>query len=294
MPAPDAWPAAPDLIRDDIAFHFRGHDYLGHLVAPPAGTGPRPVVLVVHNYQGLKSFDVIVAEYMARLGYVGLAVDMYGDRVPLDNREFPTDPSKIEAFQKCCFEGMVAIDHDHELFRALMGEWLDRGRAHDTVEGSSPGAAIGYCFGGIAVLEAVRGGLDMAGVCSFHGLLQTGEDPSAANFGAVRPPLKPAEPNYNTKTVVLVENGAEDHLVPLESMTRFFDEMTTAGVDWNFHHHAGTPHGFALADWIGPPGHLHEAADRRSTQNMLSMFREVFPGVSQNVVSVNAAGTTIP
>ena len=59
-------------------------------------------------------------------------------------------------------------------------------------------AAIGYCFGGVAVLEAVRAGLGLSGVV-FHGLLQTGEDPNPAHFGAVRPPVKYCDNHYNTK-----------------------------------------------------------------------------------------------
>jgi len=39
---------------------------------------------------------------------------------------------------------------------------------------------------------------------------------------------------------------------------------------------------------------LHESADRRSTQNMLALFRELFPDVPQNSVARNAAGTFIP
>ena len=69
----------------------------------------------------------------------------------------------------------------------------------------------------------------------------------------------------------------------LESKQRFFEEMDQAGVDWSFHEHARTPHGFALPARIGAPGHLYEPADRRSTQNMLSLFREVFP-TSVNVL----------
>jgi hypothetical protein len=70
--------------------------------------------------------------------------------------------------------------------------------------------------------------------------------------------------------------------------------MDEAGVDWSFVDHAKTPHGFALPARIGPPGHLHEAADRRSTQNMLSLLREVFPTVIPNSLDYNAAGTRIP
>ncbi|MBT3830333.1 MAG: hypothetical protein HOF53_02580, partial [Gammaproteobacteria bacterium] len=121
------WRPAPDLRREEIGFSFRGNEYLGHIVAPAESAGPRPLVLVIHNYQGLKYFDVDVAEYLARLGYVGLAIDMYGELVPADQRTWPTDTSRIEAFQETCFKGMVACDHDFEFFRALLGESLDLG-----------------------------------------------------------------------------------------------------------------------------------------------------------------------
>ena len=288
------WQPAPDLRREEIGFSFRGIKYLGHIVAPDESLGPRPLVLVIHNYQGLKYFDIDVAEYLARLGYVGLAIDMYGDLVPANERTWPTDPSRIEAFQETCFKGMVACDHDFEFFRALLGEWLDLGLSHVTVDSSVSAAAIGYCFGGVAVLEAVRGGLDFSGVVSFHGLLQTGEDGSPAMFGVERPPVKPCDNAHNVNTIVLIENGKDDHLVSDESKQRFYEEMDEAGVSWIFHDYAKTPHGFALPESLGPPGHLHEDADRRSTMSMLNLFREIFPGVPQNSVSHNAAGTSIP
>ncbi len=288
------WPPEPDLQRADISFNFRNNNYLGHLVAPPESAGKRPLVLVIHNFQGLKFFDVDVAEYLARVGYVGLAIDLYGDIFPPEERLFPKDKIKVETFMKRSFETMVGLDHDFEKFRSLLQEWLNHGLSHSTVDASIPGAAIGYCFGGVAVIEAVRGGLDLGGVVSFHGLLQTGEDPSPARIGVERPTLKRCENNYNTKTTIFIENGAEDHLVPIESRKRFFEEMDNAGVDWCFHDHAKTPHGFALPQTLGGPGRLNKNTDRRSTMNMLSLFREIFPTVKQNPVTHNAAGTLIP
>ena len=288
------WPPAPDLRRATLSFEFRGHTYSGELVAPGPEVGQRPLVLVIHNYQGMKFFDVDVAEYLARVGYVGLAIDLYGDRVPANQREFPNDPEQVAEFQKRCFEGMVAMDHDHEHFRSLLEEWLQQGLAQDSVDSVLAPAAIGYCFGGMAVLECVRGGLNVSGVVSFHGLLQTGEDPNPALNGAERPPLKPAPNDYTKGAVVVIENGADDHLVPDASKARFFAEMDAAGVEWVFNHHSRTPHGFALPPTLGPPGHLHEATDRRSTVSMLALFRELFPGVSQDHVAHNACGTVIP
>ena len=130
----------------------------------------------------------------------------------------------------------------------------------------------------MAVLECVRGGLNVGGVVSLHGLLQTGEDPNPAANGAQRPTLKPCENNYNTDTVVVVENGAEDPLVPDESKQRFFEEMNEAGVDWVFHHYAGTPHGFALPPSLGRPGKLHESTDRRSNDEHAESVSRSLPG----------------
>lgn len=289
----DLWPEA-DLRRDNLDLEFQGVKYKSYLVAPAESVGPRPMVMVIHNYQGLKFFDIDVAEYFARVGYVGFAIDLYGEMVPEEQRLFPKDVKDIPEYQQRCFEAMVAMDHDHQKFRDIMSEWLQLGLDHETVDEKFAPAAIGYCFGGMAVVEAVRGGLPLGGCVSLHGLLQTGEDPNAAKFGAVRPDLVPAENNYNKKTALVIENGAEDELVPDSSKQRFFKEMDDAGVDWTFNHHAHTPHGFALPPTIGPPGHLYEPADRRSTVNMLSLFREIFPGIPQNYVSHNAAGTSIP
>jgi dienelactone hydrolase len=289
----DYWPEMA-LQRDTLQVDFNGNHFKGYMVAPADGAGPKPMVIVIHNYQGLKFFDVDVAEYFARIGYVGLAIDLYGETVPEDERVFPSDPELVPGFQKKCFEGMVAMDHDHQAFRDLMLLWLETGLKHPLVESSVAPAAIGYCFGGMAVLEAVRGGLPFGGVVSLHGLLQTGEDPNAARNGAVRPPLKTCANHYNTNTVVVIENGANDELVPDESKQRFFAEMNDAGVDWTFNHHAHTPHGFALPPTLGPPGRLYEPADRRSTVSMLALFREIFPGYEQQPVSHNASGTKIP
>ena len=291
---PNLWPADGSLRRKTVRLDINGNNFVGHLVAPSAGDGPRPLILVVHNYQGLKGFDVDVAEYLARVGYVGLAVDMYGNDVPADKRDFPEQVEDVENFQKRCFQAMVKLDHHHKGLRELFNSWIDKGLSDEWVDADISPSAIGYCFGGMVVIEAMRGGSNLAGVVSFHGLLQTGEDPSAANYGAERPALKSCENNYNTDTVVLIENGADDHLVTRENRRRFFEEMDAAGIDWNFHHHAKTPHGFALPTRLGPPGKLHEATDRRSTQNMLSLLRELYTHVQQKPTSPNAAGTKIP
>jgi len=292
--SPDFWPPAPELRRREISLHFRGKDYQGYLIAPPASAGSRPLVLEIHNYAGLKFFDVHQAEYLARLGYVGLAIDVYGDMVKPEERLWSDDQAKLRTHLNRTFTAMVTLDHDHEFFRAILHAWLETGLNQPEVDRTVSAAAMGYCFGGVAVLEAVRGGLDLSAVVSFHGLLQTGEDGSPASVGVMRPPLKPCANIYNTRTIVQIENGSDDHLVQVDNRERFRKEMDDAGVPWVFHNYAKTPHGFALPATLGPPGHLHEASDRRSTIAMLNLLREVFPDVQQNSVVRNSAGTLIP
>src|SRR4030065_1926020 len=77
-------------------------------------------------------------------------------------------------------------------------------------------AAIGYCFGGTAILELARSGAPLAGFVSFHGALDT-PDPRDAE---------------NIKGKVLVLHGGDDPSVPAELMAAFQDEMRKAGVDW--------------------------------------------------------------
>ena len=89
------------------------------------------------------------------------------------------------------------------------------------------------------------------------------------------------ENNYNTKAVVLIENGADDYLVGNESKERSFAEMIQAGVQWNFHDRPGTPHGFALPTTLGYPRHLHERSDRRSNVKILALFKDIHSGAKQ-------------
>ena len=75
-------------------------------------------------------------------------------------------------------------------------------------------------------------------------------------FGVERPSVKFCGSAHNVKTFVLIENGKEDHLVADESKERFYEGMGEVGLQWVFHGYAKTPHGFALPESLGPPGHL--------------------------------------
>eukprot|EP00039_Didymoeca_costata_P012574 m.181801 g.181801 ORF g.181801 m.181801 type:complete len:332 (+) comp15519_c0_seq3:41-1036(+) len=294
-----------DAYREDIKISFEGFEYTGKLVSSAQAkdnNDPRPLVLVIHNYAGQKFFDEHQAEYMARLGYVGLAIDMYGERMPEQHRLWPFeqegDTPDIIQHRKIAFENMTRTEANLPSMRGLVQAWMDAGKAHACVSAAHKPCLIGYCYGGIVCLEAIRGGLDVGGVVSFHGVLKTGGSPPLdmylKSIGIKRPEAVPSPKTvYTTNAPVLIENGCLDKLTSAEIKTNFYKEMGENNVDFIFTDYADADHGFALPPSLGPPGKLHEKADLRSTQRMLAMFREVWPDCAQRNVPSNAAGTTI-
>ncbi len=124
-------------------------------------------------------------------------------------------------------------------------------------------AAIGYCFGGTAVLELARSGADIAGVVSFHGGLGTPNPEDAKNI----------------KAKVLALHGADDPNVPPKEVAAFKDEMRQAKVDWQLVLYGGAVHAFT--DWNAGSDNsrgvaYNERADHRSWAAMQQFFSELF------------------
>ena len=224
----------------------------GYLAYDNGSDEKRPGILVVHEWWGHNDYARQRAEMLAELGYVALAVDMYGDG---KKAEHPDDAG--------AFAGKVMgdIEGARERFAAAM-EVL---KSNPKVDSSKIGA-IGYCFGGGIVLHMARFGLDLKGVVSFHGSLGT-------KF--------PAEQGV-VKARILVLNGADDPFVPAETIETFKKEMETAGVDMEFVAYEGAIHAFTNpgADVLGKKFNLplayNESADKKSWAGMTEFFKEIF------------------
>ncbi|MCZ6829610.1 MAG: dienelactone hydrolase family protein, partial [Gammaproteobacteria bacterium] len=123
-------------------------------------------------------------------------------------------------------------------------------------------AAMGYCFGGLCVLDLARINAPLAGVVSFHGLLV-----GPGNTAGTR--ISPR---------VLAEHGWDDPMVPPEQVLAFTEEMTAAGADWQLHGHGGTVHAFTNPQANDPDfGTVYnEAAQRRSWQSLENFLAELF------------------
>ena len=155
----------------------------GYLVYDDAIRGKRPGVVVVHEWWGLNDYIQRRAREVAELGYIAFAIDMYGKGVRAQ------DPQKAG-------ELSGSITKDPKLLRSRAAAGLDVLKKNDLTD-SGKIAAIGYCFGGKTVLELARSGAELAGVASFHGVLDT-QNPDDAK---------------NIKGSVLVLHGGDDTFV---------------------------------------------------------------------------------
>lgn len=227
--------------------------FSGYLVYDDSKADLRPGLVMVPNWMGVNESAVEKARRIAGDDYVVLVADVYGRGVrPKDAKE----------------AGAIA--------GGLRGE--DRTQLRERIQGAVDAlktqagkvplqanriGALGFCFGGSAVLELARSGVEgVAGVVSLHG----GLEPGAKSATAVA-----------VKTPVLVLNGADDRGISAEDIAAFGKEMDTAGADWQFVNFSGAVHCFAEADANSPPGCLYnERAAKRAYRMMGDFFEEVF------------------
>lgn len=230
--------------------HLYYHDeqqltgYLAYKESPPQ---KKPAVLVVHDWSGRNMFACEKAEMLAHLGYIGFAVDMYGDA-----RIGETIDEKMALMQ--------AVLHDRMFLRARIQSALKAVLALENVDKDRV-AVIGFCFGGLCALDLARSGADIRGAVSFHGLLN-----------------RPVEMTHqHIQSKILVLHGYNDPSVTPENVHVFCREMTDAGVDWQVHMYGQTVHGFTnpMANDAESGIIYNPVAEKRAFQSMTRFLEEV-------------------
>lgn len=223
----------------------------GYLALPAESGGGRayPGVLIAHAWTGEGPAVEERARQLAELGYAAFAIDVYGVGVR------PKPPT--EAMQVA-----TIYYKDRALARRRAQAGLD---ALLNVPGVDAGriAAIGYCFGGMIVLELARAGAAIAGVVVFHGSLSTPTPEDAKQI----------------KAKVLALQGGDDPHVPLSETEAWINEMRNGGVDWQLVEYGGAVHSYTHEDAgnDNSTGAAYNAkADRRSWQAMRDFFGEIF------------------
>jgi dienelactone hydrolase len=214
-----------------------------------AAQGKRPGIIVCPEWWGLTDYAKHRAEMLAELGYVALAVDLYGDGKTTDN---PQEAGSLAG----------ALKSNRTLLRQRVNAGLEQLKKNERVDPQKTGA-IGYCFGGTTAIELARSGADIRGVVTFHAGL---DSPNPAD-------------GKNIKARILVCHGGNDAFTPEKDLDAFEQEMRQNNVDWQINIYGGAVHSFTNpgADKHGIPGIAYNArADHRSWQAMQTFFNDVF------------------
>jgi dienelactone hydrolase len=232
-----------------VTYSVDGEVMEGYLAYDKQIEGKRPGILVVHEWCGINDYIRKRTEQLAVLGYVAFAADIYGK----GKRAKSADEAKKYAsvYQK-----------NRQLLRSRAKAGLEVLKKMDLTD-TSRLAAIGYCFGGMTVLELARSGADVKGIVSFHGTLDTPDMSDARHI----------------KGSVLILQGADDPFVPMAQRTAFQNEMEKGNVDWQMITYGHAVHSFTNPASGNDPSKgiaYNRNADRRSWNAMKNLFAEIF------------------
>lgn len=238
-------------IQTRLVEYDDGHtSYEGMLAWDDAIAGSRPGVLVAHTIRGRTPFEEGKARDLAALGYCAFALDVYGKSAlggdDASNRAHMNDlKADRQELQRRLLLSLRTLKEQPEV-------------------NSNHVAAMGFCFGGLCVLDIARSGEDLAGVISLHGLLDA---PGNTSGGAI-------------KAKVLVLHGWDDPLATPDRVIALSDEMTAMGADWQLHAYGNTMHAFTNpAANDKDRGTVYDAAaNRRSWIATRSFLDELFNG----------------
>lgn len=227
-----------------VDYEQDGTVYEGFLAMPE--TPAKAVVLVAHAWGGQTGFEQDKAKLLAEWGYAGFAVDVYGK----GQRGETTEE---------CQALMTPLANDRPMLQARLSTALEVAKSES---GQDRAAAIGFCFGGLSVLDMARCGMDVDGVVSFHGLLNAPGNSAGRNISAK----------------VLALHGWDDPMATPDDVIAFSKEMSAAAADWQLHAYGKTLHAFTNPDAQNPDfGTQYDAgADRRSHAALRDFLSEIY------------------
>jgi dienelactone hydrolase len=239
------------LKEQEITYSINGKSFKGYIVYNSDQRGKRPAVLVVHEWWGLNDYPRKRARQLAELGYIAMAVDMYGDGAVANN------PQEAQKFSTPFYQ-------NPNLSKERLDAAISQIRKFPETDPSKI-AAIGYCFGGTVVLTAANLGSDLKGVVSFHGGLAG----------------VPAEKN-RLKVKMLVCHGLADQFVSQKDVSQFRHRMDSVHSAYTFRTYPNASHAFsnpeatAYGKKFNLPIAYNADADKKSWNDMKSFFKTIF------------------
>ncbi len=230
-----------------VTYEHDGIAFEGYLALGSSDARPRPAVMIAHTWQGRGEFVCDKARILAGQGYAGFAIDLYG------NGTVGNSPEESASL-------MQPLLDDRPILHGRLLAALAALQGVDEVDANRI-AAIGYCFGGLCVLDLARLDAPVQGVASLHGLLH--------------PPPAPVATRISPRVLVL--HGNDDPMAPIEDVIALQRELTAAGADWQLHTYGNTMHSFTNPNANDRArGTVYDAtADRRSWTSLINFLGEV-------------------
>jgi dienelactone hydrolase len=238
------------IVTREKEYEVDGTVFDGAIVIDDSTADALPAVMVIHGWEGRSDGQVEFARALAQLGYLGFACDIFGKGI----RGNPAgDNSAL----------IAPFLEDRAMLRKRLVGTVEVVRALPEVNPNKI-AAVGFCFGGLCVLDLARSGADVRGVASFHGLFGK---PEGLATEAI-------------KAKVVAYHGWDDPMVPPSAVTALGSELTEAKADWQIHAYGGTMHAFMVPGANRPEVGIqyNERSAKRAWGSMKTFLAEVFEG----------------
>lgn len=219
-----------------VTYQVDGQSYEGYYVSP---SNQAPLVLLIHDWDGLTDYEIKRANMLADSGYAVFALDLFGAGVR---------PTEMKDKRQHTGE----LYKNREKMRALMKGALDTAKKKGA--NIKNAVAFGYCFGGAAVLELARSGADLKGFATFHGGLKT-----------------PPGQNYSkTRGKILIMHGSADTAITMDQFADLANELESAGVAHEMITYGGAQHAFTVFGG----NRYQETADKKSWKRFMEFLAD--------------------
>jgi dienelactone hydrolase len=241
----------PVIKEESVVYTDKGDTLRGFIAYDESITTRRPAILIVPEWWGLTEYPKMRARELAKLGYIAMALDMYG------NGKIAEDPKAALENAMPWYKDPRAAQRRIEAAAAVVKA--------NAVTDTAQLLAIGYCFGGSMVLNAAKLGSDFKGVMSFHGGLEGGVVPQKGL----------------TKAKIFVANGEADTFVPADQIATFKKQLDSVGAPYTFKQYPGALHAFTNPEAtengkkFNMPIAYNAAADTASWKDMQDFFKTV-------------------
>jgi dienelactone hydrolase len=238
--------AQADIVAESVVYEIDGQPYEGYFALNEGFGDAQPIVLLIHDWNGIDEYEQRRVQMLAERGYAAFAADLYGQGVrPETPAQSQAESGKLYSDRATMRQRLTA-----SLAQARLMPGVDPERA----------VAIGYCFGGAAVLEFARSGADIDGFVSFHGGLET---PEGQDYRAVTGPI-------------LILHGGEDPVAPMAQVAALAEELNAAGASYDMEIYGGARHAFTVWTADQESSRYDAQADVKSWDALLRFLGKSF------------------